>query len=141
MCDETLACDATESLAFADVADSDHRSHPAAETVRAYIAAPVVVDGDVYGTLNFSMGEPRSAAFRPADEEFVTLVAQLLGTAIQRRRRAEELERYETILEAVDDPVYALDAEGRFTFVNDAALEFGEMLNVEPRGNNSLATC
>ena len=126
MCDATLARDATAPLAFADVTDTEHESHPAAESVRAYIAAPVVVNGDVYGTVNFSMGEPRSAAFRPADETFVTLIAQWLGTAIQRHRRIEELERYETILEAVDDPVYALDAEGRFTFVNTAAeREFG----------------
>ena len=40
-----------------------------------------------------------------------------------RRERIEELERYETILEALGDPVYVADREGRFTFVNDAYLE------------------
>jgi PAS domain S-box-containing protein len=126
MCQATLAGGAAESLAFADIADTDHRSHPAAENVRAYIAAPVVVDGEAYGTVNFSMGRPRSGAFTPEDEEFVKLIAQWVGTEIERRRQFEELERYETVLEAVGDPVYALDADGRFTFVNDAAQrEFG----------------
>jgi PAS domain S-box-containing protein len=37
-----------------------------------------------------------------------------------RKERERELERYETIIQAVGDPVYALDAEGTFTFVNDA---------------------
>lgn len=39
------------------------------------------------------------------------------------RRRERELERYETTLEALGDPVYALDADGRFTYVNEALLE------------------
>ena len=126
MCAATLAADTNGSLAFADVADTEHRDHPAAEDVRAYIAAPVVVDGDTYGTVNFSMGSPRGSAFSQREREFVALLAQWIGTEVERRRRFEELERYKTILEAVDDPVYALDADGRFTFVNSAAeREFG----------------
>ncbi|MDR9430193.1 MAG: PAS domain S-box protein [Natronomonas sp.] len=38
----------------------------------------------------------------------------------ERRARERERERYETIIEALGDPIYALDAEGRYTFVNDA---------------------
>jgi PAS domain S-box-containing protein len=37
-----------------------------------------------------------------------------------RKQRERELERYETIIQAVGDPVYTLDDEGVFTFVNDA---------------------
>ena len=126
MCDVTLAGDATDTLAFADITDTEHQDHPAAENVQAYVAASVVVDGDSYGTLNFSMERPRSEPFRPEEKAFVGLLAQRVGTEIARRHRLEELERYETILEAVDDPVYALDADGRFTFVNESAeREFG----------------
>ena len=126
MCEATLTNDTTEPLAFDNIADTDYQNHPAAENVQAYIAAPVVVDGDTYGTVNFSMGKPRSEAFRPGEKEFIKLVAQWVGAELERRHRFEELERYETILEAVDDPVYALDTDGRFTFVNGAARrEFG----------------
>ncbi|WP_247010203.1 PAS domain S-box protein [Halorientalis litorea] len=126
MCHATLANETTETLAFADAADTDYESHPAAENVRAYIGVPVVVDGRTYGTVNFSMAKPRPEPFSPGEREFAKLVAQWVGTEIERRHRFEELERYEAILEAVDDPVYALDTEGRFTFVNDAAKrEFG----------------
>ncbi|MFC7044845.1 PAS domain S-box protein [Halobacteriaceae archaeon GCM10025711] len=38
----------------------------------------------------------------------------------ERKEHEHALERYETIVEAVGDPVYALDPSGRFTFVNDA---------------------
>ncbi|MFC7187474.1 PAS domain S-box protein [Halorubrum yunnanense] len=126
MCEATLAGDAAEPLAFADVSDTDYRDHPAAEDVRAYVAAPVVVDGETYGTVNFSMGTPRAEPFRPEEVTFVNLVTRWIGTEIERRHRFEELERYETVLEAVGDPVYALDADGRFTYVNEAARrEFG----------------
>ncbi|SDX66453.1 PAS domain S-box protein [Halobellus clavatus] len=126
MCQAMLASDGIEPIAFADVADTEHESHPAAEGVRAYIAAPVIVDDETYGTVNFSMGRPRSGAFCPEETEFVKLIAQWVGSEIERRRRFEELERYETILEAIGDPVYALDPEGRFTYVNEAARrEFG----------------
>jgi PAS domain S-box-containing protein len=126
MCDATLTGDGTGPLAFADVEDTDHQNHSAAESARAYIGAPVVVDGETHGTVNFSMGRPRAEAFRPEEREFVKLVAGWIGTEIERRHRSEELERYETVLEAVGDPVYALDAEGRFTYVNEAAKrEFG----------------
>ncbi len=40
-----------------------------------------------------------------------------------RVERERELERYETIIQAVGDPVYALDEDGVFTFVNDALAE------------------
>ena len=126
MCDATLAGDVTEPLAFADIEESDHENHPASESAVAYIGAPVIVDGRAYWTVNFSMRRARAEAFRPEETEFVQLVAKWIGTEIRRRRRFEELERYETILEAVDDPVYALDTEGRFTYVNEAAKrEFG----------------
>jgi len=38
----------------------------------------------------------------------------------ERKQRERELERYETILQAVGDPVYTLDEDGYFTVVNDA---------------------
>ena len=37
-----------------------------------------------------------------------------------RVRRERELERYETVIQAVGDPMYTLDADGYFTFVNGA---------------------
>jgi PAS domain S-box-containing protein len=37
-----------------------------------------------------------------------------------RKERERELERYETIIQAVGDPVYALDGDGHITFINDA---------------------
>jgi PAS domain S-box-containing protein len=41
----------------------------------------------------------------------------------ERRERDRERERYETVVEALGDPIYALDAEGHYTFVNDAFID------------------
>ena len=112
--------------AFPDLGASDHHSHLASDAVRSYLGVPVTVDGETYGTVNFSAPAPRDRAFAPDEREFVELIADWVGREIERQRRVEELERYETILEAIDDPVYALDSDGRFSYVNEAARrEFG----------------
>ena len=41
----------------------------------------------------------------------------------ERNLREQKLRRHATIVEALDDPVYALDDEGRFEYVNDAFVE------------------
>ncbi|QCC51961.1 PAS domain S-box protein [Halapricum salinum] len=51
--------------------------------------------------------------------EFVGSVG-VIRDITERKARERELERYETIIQTVEDPVYALDAEGRFAFVNEA---------------------
>ncbi len=40
-----------------------------------------------------------------------------------RKEHEQGLERYKTIVEALGDPVYALDADGKYTFVNDAFID------------------
>ena len=40
-----------------------------------------------------------------------------------RKERRQELEKHETIIEALTDAVYVLDEEGRFTFVSDELVE------------------
>lgn len=136
ICAATLDGNPTEPVAFADVTETEYAASSAAEGVDAYIGVPVFVDGASYGTVAFFSEEPRSAPFRAGEREFIKLLAQWVGTEIERRHRLEELERYETILQAVDDPVYALDAAGEFTFVNEAAKrEFGygdEVVGADP---------
>ncbi|WP_049926298.1 PAS domain S-box protein [Halopiger goleimassiliensis] len=47
----------------------------------------------------------------------------------ERVEREKHLERYETIVEVVDDGVYVVDADGYFTMVNET---YAEMLGYEP---------
>jgi len=50
----------------------------------------------------------------------VTGSVGVMRDVTERRQRDRELGRYEAIVEAVGDPVYALDEDGVFTFVNEA---------------------
>ncbi|WP_370515933.1 PAS domain S-box protein [Halapricum sp. CBA1109] len=54
-----------------------------------------------------------------------------------RKERERELRRYETIIQAVGDPVYALDDDGYFTFVNDAVTELAGYDPEDLRGEHA----
>ena len=61
-------------------------------------------------------------ALRPFDEEFRGTVG-VMEDVTEREQRMEELERYETIMQAVPDAVFATDEQGYVTFLNDAAYD------------------
>jgi len=73
------------------------------------------VDANGHRTVN----ENKVATLQNGDGEFVGSVG-VMRDVTERSQRQWELERYETIVEAVGDPVYALDEDGVFTFVNEA---------------------
>ncbi|WP_135304459.1 PAS domain S-box protein [Haloarcula amylovorans] len=96
--------------------------HPAYQVggIACYLGGRVSVNGETYGTVCFADEEPRAEPFTDAERAFVELLIQWVSDELERRRRETELERYEDIIEAVDDGVYALDSEGNFLFVNEA---------------------
>ena len=85
-----------------------------------YIGSELSVNGTTYGTLCFADSNPRSEPFSDSEQAFLELLTEWMTRELERRRREDELERYENIIEAVDDGVYALDSEGYFEFVNQA---------------------
>lgn len=102
--------DRAPALPVVLVAGADADDALAHEAVRAgvteYLPAGVV-DGSE---------DVRAAVARAFESGEVTAAdAESVATA-----RKQELTRYETIVEAVDDLVFAFDEEGRFTFANEA---------------------
>lgn len=67
--------------------------------LEAYIGTPVIVGGETYGVLNFSNAAPRLAPFKAADREFLNLMAQWIGGAIERQQKAEQLQAYAATIE------------------------------------------
>jgi len=88
--------------------------------IACYLGGKVVVDGELYGTLCFADEEPRTEPFSESEQTFVRLLAGWTSRELERRQRKADLERYETVIEAVDDGIYALDETGHFQLVNDA---------------------
>ncbi len=112
---------------FHHVAESRMRRHACytAWGIEAYIGAPILVDGELYGVLNFHGTEPRTAPFSETELALIQLMAEWIGVELARHRGAARLEeseeRFRLILQSVSEGVYGLDVEGRTTFVNAAA--------------------
>ncbi|QPG06354.1 response regulator [Salinimonas marina] len=92
-CVHTL--DAGEALALSNVANSDIASHPCYELfqLESYIGMQVVVNGQPYGTLNFTSAHPRETPFTPEDIDFIHLFAQWVGVEISRKQEREQLDQ------------------------------------------------
>ncbi len=93
------------------------RSHNVTSGISVCIGCP----SDPWGVLG--VHDRRRRSFSEDDVNFVQSVANVLSSAIDSHRRTVELQRYEQIIETVNDGVYTVDREGRFTMVNRAYCE------------------
>ncbi|WP_372912407.1 PAS domain-containing protein [Salinigranum sp.] len=102
-CEEVVRQDAV--CAFVDAVDDGKESHPAYQQfeLEAYIGAPLTVDGDRFGTLNFSSPTVRAAPFDDSERTLVELVAELVGTELSRERRRRALERQQALFERAQE--------------------------------------
>lgn len=106
-CLHTLVADAPQ--AFHHAAESEIASHPCYRQfgLESYIGVPLMVDGERFGTLNFSDANPR-APFSETDQEFVLLFSQWIGNKLAQQRAVDRLE------EARSRAEQANDAKSRF---------------------------
>ncbi len=93
-----------EPIGFEHAAVAHWASHPcyAAFRLEAYLGTPVIVSGQIYGTLNFSSPAPHPQPFKPADKEFLRLMAQWIGGEIERTLKTEQLQAYADEIEAAN---------------------------------------
>src|SRR5690606_26295783 len=109
----------------------DYQGPVAAQGLRACYSSPVLsLDGSALGTVALYVRQPGL----PSDEHYQLMAstAQFAAVAIERARariqiRASE-QRYRSLYQFNPDPVYSLDANGRFTSINPA----GERLSGYP---------
>jgi signal transduction histidine kinase len=81
-------------VSFEDVASSPYQDHPARWVMRmaAFIGVPLVVHGRVFGTLGFAAAAPAPKPFDVYDHDVLQLLARWVGSVIERRQTAIELE-------------------------------------------------
>ena len=98
---------------------------------RVFPAVRRVVRGEIDATTVETTIVPVDGEPFPAEDHLTAVeedgevvgVAGVLRDVTDKRERTRELERYESVIEAVDDGVYALDDEGQFEVINDALVE------------------
>ncbi|MES0811840.1 diguanylate cyclase [Roseibium sp. SCPC15] len=88
-----LTLDANEPIATANAANSEFAKHPCYEifALETYIGAPLLVDGIVHGTINFTAPDIRKRSFTPADIQIVRQFADWIGHEIARQRDHQAL--------------------------------------------------
>lgn len=115
-------------LAIARMGVSPYARHPGYEAFRleAYIGAPIRIEGEIFGTVNFSSPNPYPREFDDTDREFIALLARWVASAIERERASQRLaasqQRLRDIIENEPEGVVVLDLEGRIREMNRAAL-------------------
>ena len=89
----SMVVESSNAIAIQDVQNSEYSEHKAAQhlPLRAYICAPVMVDGILYGTLNFSSEEAYHTAFTESDLDLINLIAQYVGSELEARANHAEL--------------------------------------------------
>ncbi|WP_234087208.1 ATP-binding protein [Azonexus sp. R2A61] len=58
----------------------------------AYLGAPIRVNGELFGTLNFSSRSARNHPFDPSDIEFLRLLARWAGAFLERTQTLQQLD-------------------------------------------------
>ncbi|MCT7958634.1 response regulator [Laspinema palackyanum] len=107
-CRETLRL--KEPLYFESVSVTRWHSKPTQTPFpqEAYIGTRVIVGGKIYGTLSFSSSTPLGRPFKAVDKELLKLMAQWIGSEIERRAAAADLAR------ARDEALAATRAKSEF---------------------------
>ncbi|WP_412070312.1 PAS domain-containing protein [Rubrivirga sp. IMCC43871] len=119
-----------EVVAIDEMSSSVHSRHPSFQKfgLESHIGATVVVDGERYGTINFSATEARPRGFSAADRQLVRLAARWVGGVVERDLRQHRLDGAERRYQAIFHSQYQFQGlmtpDGTLVEVNDAAIEF-----------------
>ncbi|KPQ29015.1 MAG: His Kinase A (phospho-acceptor) domain/PAS fold/Histidine kinase-, DNA gyrase B-, and HSP90-like ATP [Marinobacter excellens HL-55] len=82
-------------LAIDHMARSRFCDHPCYQQFKleSYLAAPVWIDDELFGTLNFSSALPRRPGFTETEKTFVNLLGRWITDIIQQQKHTEVLDK------------------------------------------------
>jgi len=137
-CAHTYA--ANSAKAFENAGRSEIRDHPCYQNFKleSYIGAPIIVDNQRYGTLNFTSPEVHQRPFSANELSLIQILAQWIGNEMSRSRSESILSQFKTTLDQTMDCVFMFEHESlKFFYVNQGALEQvgyseSELMNMMP---------
>ena len=137
-CAHTYA--ANSAIAFENAGRSEICNHPCYQNFKleSYIGAPIIVDGQRYGTLNFSSPEIHQQPFSANELSLIQLLAQWIGNEMSRSRSEHDLSQFKITLDQTMDCVFMFESASlKFFYVNQGAMEQvgyseSELMNMRP---------
>lgn len=121
-CKTTLELD--DVLAITDVTKSKYAGHPCHRdfALVSYIGSPVRINGQIYGTINFSSPNPRQLEYDEIDNEFMRLLGRWAGSFLERQFALDELsfakKRFEMIFENNASGILVVDKNCQIVMAN-----------------------
>ncbi|MEP1151606.1 MAG: PAS domain S-box protein [Balneola sp.] len=99
----SITLQSEEVVAINHMKESEYERHPcyAAFSLEAYIGIPVIIDNEVYGTINFSSSQPRKEEFREYDYMLIKLLGEWAAATIKRARIEDDLKEKNERLELI----------------------------------------
>jgi PAS domain S-box-containing protein len=98
-----------------------------------YLGGVVEIGDEAYGSLCFAGDDARALSFDDDDRSFVEFTVERCEHELARGQYRSELEdareRYERVVERIDDAFFALDDDWTFTYVNQRA---SDLLDADP---------
>ncbi len=140
------------SITYTRVRDIESmQTHPVYQNLQleSYIGTPILVDGRIHGTLNFSSIQPRANNFESQELEAIELMAQSIGkfiaahqTEIQRQQAELALResegRFRTMADSAPVLLWISDTDKQCTFFNQSWLKFTGRSLEQELGHNRL---
>jgi PAS domain S-box-containing protein len=125
--EETICQHALEQddrLIVPDIAETDLATGGPLADVASYIGGRIDVNDSLYGTVCFVDGESRRGAYDDATLAMLDLLIDHVRDELEHRVRIQRLERYQRLVENVEDMMYILDPEGTFEMVTEPLASF-----------------
>lgn len=88
-------------LSVPDIASIMQIKNPCFDAIlpSSYIGTPLMVNGELYGTLSFVSEALREPTFSESDEDFVRIMGEWINVALERQQARDELASYTNSLE------------------------------------------
>ncbi|MAO07086.1 MAG: hybrid sensor histidine kinase/response regulator [Alteromonas sp.] len=148
---ETYCADTIKAggiIAYHDVDAFPGASHPCYEkyTLSSYIAAPIYVNKQCYGTLNFSSDQAKVSEFSNIDYDYILLFADWIGSEIEKQQAFADMAKQQEVLAEQNTlltQITALVGVGTWEYhVNSGQLRWCDtlkrMLHIHPARNITI---
>jgi diguanylate cyclase (GGDEF)-like protein/PAS domain S-box-containing protein len=133
-----ITIDADTPVSYTYMAESEMQTHPAYIELKleAYIGTRILVNGNLYGTLNFSSSTPRNKEFTQGETDFLQLMGEWISGELLRQRSETKLEQAATVFNSTLEGIIITDPDRKIIATNKAFTTITGYTEEEAIGQN-----